>query len=388
LKVMTILGTRPEIIRLSLIIKLLDEHADHVLVHTGQNHDPRLNGLFFRELNVRHPDILLDVDNSSFGVQVGQIFSGIEAVFRKCCPDRVLILGDTNSGLSAIVARRLGVPVYHMEAGNRCHDSRVPEESNRRLIDHVSSILMPYTNRSRENLLREGIEAQNVYVTGNPIHEVIRAFRERIAASTVLSDFEVEEKKFFLVTVHRAENVDVEYRLRDLLGALSAVQERYGLPVLCSLHPRTRSRAREFGLSLNCPSVRFLEPFGFFDFVRLEQSAFCVLSDSGTVQEETCILGVPKVTLRDVTERPETIECGSNVLAGCEKEGILSAVDIVTRGSKTWRLPPEYVVPHVADTVMRIVLGASSRDFPNVVSAPHAADANLVPTVPGSEVAI
>lgn len=374
---MTILGTRPEIIRLSLITKLLDQYADHVLVHTGQNHDPRLNALFFQQLNVRRPDVFLDVDNSSFGVQVGQILSRIEPCLREHRPDRVLILGDTNSGLTAIVARRLGIPVYHLEAGNRCNDFRVPEESNRRTIDHISSILMPYTNRGRENLLREGIKAQSIFVTGNPIYEVIQHFRDRIAASDALSDFEVEERKFFLITAHRAENVDVENRLRDLLSSLVALQERYGFPVLCSLHPRTRSRARDFGICLDRPSVKFVEPFGFFDFVRLEQSAFCVLSDSGTVQEEACILGVPNVTLRDVTERPETIECGSNVLAGCEEQRILKAVDIVTRERRTWCPPSEYLVPHVADTVIRIVLGLSSYDLPEGNSLPLPISAKL-----------
>lgn len=360
---MTILGTRPEVIRLNLVVKLLDQYADHILVHTGQNYDDRLSGLFFRDLAVRQPDAFLDVGSSSFGVQVGQILSRIERYLLEYRPDRVLILGDTNSGLTAVVARRLGIPVYHMEAGNRCSDFRVPEESNRRIIDHVSSVLLPYTNRSRENLLREGIKPEDIYVTGNPIYEVIQHFADRIAASTVLSDFEVKERKFFLVTAHRAENVDVEHRLRHLLEALSSLQDRYGFPVLCSLHPRTRSRMLEFGINLDDTGVKFVEPFGFFDFVRLEQSAFCVLSDSGTVQEETCILGVPNVTLRDVTERPETIECGSSTLAGCETQRILKAVEIVTRENKIWQPPPEYLVPHVADTVIRIILGFCSHDL-------------------------
>lgn len=369
MKVMTILGTRPEIIRLSLIIKLLDQYTEHILVHTGQNYDPRLSELFFQELQVRRPDIFLNVDSSSFGVQVGQIVSRIEPIFLEHRPDRVLILGDTNSGLTAIVARRLGIPVYHMEAGNRCHDFRVPEESNRRIIDHVSSILMPYTNRSRENLLREGINAESIYVTGNPIYEVIQHFTARIAASNALSDFEVEEKNFFLVTAHRAENVDVEYRLRKLIETLVSLKEIYGFSVLCSLHPRTRARMREFAINLDRPGVRFLEPLGFFDFVRLEQSAFCVLSDSGTVQEEACILGVPSVTIRDVTERPETIECGSSVLSGCEVHTILKAVKIVTAERRSWQPPPEYLMPHVSNTVLRIVLGYCSQDIAKVESA-------------------
>jgi UDP-N-acetylglucosamine 2-epimerase (non-hydrolysing) len=357
LKIMTILGTRPEIIRLSLIIKLLDQHAEHTLVDTGQNYDDRLSGLFFRELNVRQPDVSMGVRGSSFGDQVAQILSRGEQLLLEKRPDRVLILGDTNSGLVAIVARRLGVPVYHMEAGNRCYDFRVPEEGNRRVIDHLSSVLMPYTNRSRENLLREGIAGQDIYVTGNPIYEVLQNFAEQIAASTVLSRLGVKENGFFLVTMHRAENVDIEARLRSLIDALELLHERYRLPILGSLHPRTRSKAEQFGISLGRPGLTFLEPFGFFDFIRLEQSAFCVLSDSGTVQEEACIMGVPNVTIRDVTERPETLECGSNVLAGSDAQTIVKMVSLVTQETRRWQPPDEYLAPHVANTVSKIVLG-------------------------------
>jgi UDP-N-acetylglucosamine 2-epimerase (non-hydrolysing) len=353
---MTILGTRPEIIRLSLIIKLLDEHAENILVDTGQNYDDRLSGLFFRELGVRQPDVSLKVAASCFGEQVGQILSRVELALKEHRPDRVLILGDTNSGLSAIVARRFGIPVYHMEAGNRCYDFRVPEESNRRIIDHVSSILMPYTNRSRENLLREGIAPESIYVTGNPIYEVMQRFVNEIAASKILQTLNIQQKRYFLVTMHRAENVDLEHRLRGVLEALVLLHEQFGFPILCSLHPRTRSKAEEFGLDLIHPGLSFFEPFGFFDFIRLEQSAFCVITDSGTVQEETCILRIPNVTIRDVTERPETIECGSNVLAGFDAQTIVRTVKIVTQEPKSWQPPAEYLISNVADTVARIVL--------------------------------
>lgn len=354
---MTILGTRPEIIRLSLIIKLLDEHADHLLAHTGQNYDQRLSDLFFQELHVRRPDVFLNVSGVTFGAQAGELLVRSEALFLEHQPDRLLILGDTNSGLAAITARRLGIPVYHMEAGNRCYDFRVPEESNRRIIDHLSSVLMPYTNRSRDNLLREGISSENIFVTGNPIREVMQHFAEEIAASAALTDYGVQEKLFFLVTLHRAENVDVEDRLRSFIEALALLHERYGFPVICSLHPRTRSKVKQFGVSLDRPGLRFVAPVGFFDFVRLEQSAFCVLTDSGTLQEETCILGVPNVTLRDVTERPETIECGSNVLAGCDPRTILNMVELVTQHGRTWQPPTEYLQPGIANTAVRVLLG-------------------------------
>jgi UDP-N-acetylglucosamine 2-epimerase (non-hydrolysing) len=351
-----VLGTRPEIIRLSLVIRILDELVDqHVLVHTGQNYVDQLDAIFFRELEVRAPDLHLGVRASSFAEQVAKIFTGVSDALLEHRPDRLIILGDTNSGLCALVARRFGIPVYHMEAGNRCFDDRVPEEVNRRVIDHSSSILLPYTERSRDNLLREGIEHDRIYVTGNPIKQVIDYFGEPIERSRVLQELEVEAGRYFLVTLHRAENVDRDDRLRAVLQALSELYNDYGFPVICSLHPRTRTRAQQFGIDLDMRGVRFLEPLGFFDFVRLEQSAFCLLSDSGTVQEEGCILGVPNVTLRDVTERPETVECGSNFLAGVEPDRIRRAVGFVTSRSRDWNPPPEYVQPRVAETVCRIV---------------------------------
>lgn len=359
MRIMTILGTRPEIIRLSRVIELLDLYAEHLLVHTGQNYDDRLNGLFFRELAVRKPDFFLDVKAEGFGEQVGKILARMEPLLLEHRPDRVLILGDTNSGLSAMVARRLGIPVYHMEAGNRCFDFHVPEEANRKIIDHVSSVLMPYTNRSRENLLREGIRSEKIYVTGNPIKEVIDHHQDAIRASRALSELGLQPKKYFLVTMHRAENVDVESRLRNLVEALALLHQEYDYPVVCSLHPRTRSRVGRYDINLPHSGVTFAEPFGFFDFVHLEESAFCLLTDSGTVQEEGCILGIPNVTIRDCTERPETLECGSNVLAGCEPDAILRAVKLVTEQSRTWQPPVEYLATNVAATACRIVLGSS-----------------------------
>jgi UDP-N-acetylglucosamine 2-epimerase (non-hydrolysing) len=354
---MTILGTRPEIIRLCLIIKLLDQRAEHVLVDTGQNYDDRLSGAFFRELKVRQPDVSLGVQGLTFAEQISQIFSRIDPVLQEHKPDRVLILGDTNSGLSAILAQRHGIPIYHMEAGNRCYDFRVPEEGNRRIIDHLSSVWLPYTNRSRDNLIHEGFAVQAIHVIGNPIYEVMQYFAECIANSAVLTDLKVEEKKFFLVTLHRAENVDVEGRLRGAVESLTLLHKEFGFPVLCSLHPRTRSKASQFGLDLRRPGIQFFEPFGFFDFIRLEHSAFCILSDSGTVQEEACIMRVPNVTLRDVTERPETVDCGSNVLAGCDPPVIVKMVSLVTSQTPKWQIPPEYLIPDVSEITARILLG-------------------------------
>jgi UDP-N-acetylglucosamine 2-epimerase (non-hydrolysing) len=373
MKVMTVLGTRPEIIRLSLVIKLLDRYADHILVDTGQNYDDRLSGLFFRELGVRKPDYFLDVRAGSFGEQVGQILTRIEPLLMEHKPDRLLILGDTNSGLTAVVARRLGIPVYHMEAGNRCFDFRVPEEANRRIIDHISAVLMPYTQRSRENLLREGLKSDSIFVTGNPIKEVVDCYSDAISRSEVLANIGLTARKYFLVTMHRAENVDVEPRLRNLVEALMLLHREYRFPVVCSLHPRTRAKLETFGIDIRRSGLVFTEPFGFFDFIHLERNAFCLLSDSGTVQEEACIFGVPNVTIRDVTERPETVECGSNVLAGCDPQTILRLVRMVTEQKGKWQPPAEYLVTNVAATVCRIVLGFSgSADVPDSTPQPVA----------------
>lgn len=356
MRILTVLGTRPEIIRLSGVIDLLDTYAEHVLVDTGQNYDEKLSAIFFGELGVRRPDEQLCVRGGAFGEQAGQILERSEAVLLKHRPDRILVLGDTNSGLAAIVARRLGIPVYHMEAGNRCYDDRVPEEVNRRIIDHCSSVLLPYTNRSRENLLAEGIRGANIYVTGNPIKQVLDRFSRQVESSNVLERERLSNRKYFLVTAHRAENVDDRDRLSKIVTALQALHSEYGFTVVCSVHPRTRQKLETFGISQPAPGIRFLDPVGFFDFVRLERSAFCILSDSGTVQEEACLFGVPNVSLRDVTERPETLECGSNVLAGCEPARIEEGVRVAVGNRGAWRPPVEYLAENVAETVCRIVI--------------------------------
>jgi UDP-N-acetylglucosamine 2-epimerase (non-hydrolysing) len=355
MKVMTVLGTRPEIIRLSLVIPLLDAAAEHVLVHTGQNHDDRLSGLFFRELGIREPDCHLAVRGATFGEQLGQLFMRMEPLLLEHHPDRLLILGDTNSGLTAVVARRFGIPVYHMEAGNRCYDDRVPEEVNRRVIDHSSTVLMPYTYRSRDNLVREGITTDRIYVTGNPIKEVIDHHGAAIDASDVLGRLGLSTRSYFLATMHRSENVDREDRLTGLVAAFRRLTTAYAMPMICSFHPRTRSKVEKFAVDIQGDRLRFVEPFGFFDFVKLEKEAFCVLSDSGTVQEETCLFRTPNVTIREVTERPETVDCGSNFIAGTKPDAIVRAVDFVTKRGASWTPPPEYEMPHVAEGVCRIV---------------------------------
>ncbi len=357
MKICTLFGTRPEIIRLSEIIKVLDGFCQQVLVHTGQNHDPRLSDVFFSDLKLRQPDVHLGVDASSFAEQVGQILARAGEVFARERPDRVLILGDTNSALAALVAARMGIPVFHMEAGNRCYDDRVPEEVNRRIIDHASTILMPYTERSKENLVREGIERERIFVTGNPIFEVLEAHRERIVSSSVLDRLQLTPGEYLLVTLHRAENVDESQRLEAFLAGLSAVAEDQACPVAVSVHPRTADKLQRFGLGPSSSRVRLLEPLGFLDFVKLERSARAVLSDSGTVQEECAIFHVPNVTLRDVTERPETLECGSNVLSGAAPDDILRALKLALSLGHDWQPPAEYLQPRASRAVAKIMLG-------------------------------
>jgi len=356
LKVVTILGTRPEIIRLSRIIPLLDEATEHTLVHTGQNYDPSLSDVFFTDLAVRKPDVYMGV-RGGMAEQIAGVLTHSEEILKRVMPDRLLILGDTNSGLSAMIAARMGVPVYHMEAGNRCYDDRVPEEINRRVIDHCSNVLMPYTYRSKENLVREGIDRARIYVTGNPILEVMQHYRPQIDPSDVLERLSLTRGEFFLVTLHRAENVDQQERLDSFLRGLALVADTYKKPMVVSVHPRTADVLSRYGLTPGSDRVRLMPPLGFFDFVKLETNAFCVLSDSGTVQEECCIERIPNVTLRDVTERPETIECGSNILSGADPDSILSAVRTATASSPQWTPPAEYLAEQVSRTVLRILTG-------------------------------
>ena len=299
MKVMTVLGTRPEIIRLSLLIDTLDRSAEHVVVHTGQNHDPGLSDVFFEELGVRAPDHQLRIEGEGFAERVGSILAGTARLFSAERPDRLLLLGDTDSSMSSYVAKRMGIPVLHMEAGNRCFDDRVPEEVNRRIIDQASDVLLPYTEGSRRNLLREGFDPGRVVVTGNPIKEVLEAHADAIAGSGILAELGLERDGYLLLTLHRQETVDDDERLQSVLSEINGAADRAGLPVIFSVHPRTRARIERLGLGGG--ALRMCEPFGYFDFVALQGSARCVLTDSGTVQEECCILRVPAVSYTHLT---------------------------------------------------------------------------------------
>ncbi|MNM24834.1 UDP-2,3-diacetamido-2,3-dideoxy-D-glucuronate 2-epimerase [compost metagenome] len=360
MKIMTILGTRPEIIRLSVIVPLLDRFADqHVLVHTGQNFTESLSGIFFKELGLRAPDYFLQEKQAGIGGQLAAMFGALEPILMKERPDRVLLLGDTNSALCAILAERMGIPVVHMEAGNRCYDLEVPEEKNRRVIDAVSSVNMPYTPQSKRNLIAEGMPPGRIMLTGNPIHEVMDHYRHRIESSDVLARLGLEEGSYFLVTAHRAENVDRPGPLLEIMTGLNRIAEHFGKRLICSIHPRTRSRlGNDFPLQMHS-LVEFHEPFGFFDFVSLEKNAFCAVTDSGTVQEECCLMGVPTVTVRRTTERPETVDCGSNIVSGVNAGAILRSAKLMTEMDRNWEIPEGYLAPDVSRKVVKFLLGGN-----------------------------
>ncbi|MGG3571210.1 UDP-N-acetylglucosamine 2-epimerase (non-hydrolyzing) [Bacillus gobiensis] len=357
MKIMTILGTRPEIIRLSIIIRKLDELSDqHILVHTGQNFTETLSDIFFKQLNVRKPDYVLLDRQQTLGEQLSTIFSRLEKILNENKPDKVLVLGDTNSGLSALLAERMGIPVVHLEAGNRCFDLEVPEEINRKIIDAISSFNLPYTPQSKENLVKEGIPRNRIFVSGNPIYEVLEHYKNEIQKSPILTKLSLQKDDYFLVTTHRAENVDHESRLLEIFNGINKIAEVYKKRIICSIHPRTKSRLNNKAIDIH-PLVEFHEPFGFFDFVKLEQNALCVLTDSGTVQEECCLFHVPTVTIRKTTERPETVECGSNMVSGIDAENIANCTKVMINQPKTWAIPEGYNRNDVSDRVIKLVLG-------------------------------
>lgn len=359
LKVMTVVGTRPEIIRLSRVMSALDRHFDHVIVHTGQNYDFELNEVFFQDLGLRKPDHFLNAAGGAASETIGQIIVAFDKVLASDSPDAVLILGDTNSCLAAIPAKKKKIPVFHMEAGNRCFDQRVPEEVNRRIVDHVADINLTYSDIAREYLLREGLPPDRIIKTGSPMFEVLNFYRSAIEGSDILSRMDVSAQAYFLVSAHREENVDSEPQIRRLTASLNAIAERYQKPILVSTHPRTRNRIEQFGLEFH-PLVRLLKPFGFLDYNALQIGALAVLSDSGTINEESSILNFPAVNLRDAHERPEGMEEAAVMMTGMSPERILQALEILAtqgRGEhRTLRQVADYSMPNVSEKVVRIIL--------------------------------
>jgi len=365
-KVMTVVGTRPEIIRLSEVIKRLDATVDHVLVHTGQNYDYELNEIFFEELGLRKPDHFLEVDTSSLGRVLGEVLIKTEQVLLQERPDAFLVLGDTNSCIAAVIAKRMRIPVYHMEAGNRCFDENVPEETNRRMIDHVADFNLVYTEHARRNLLAEGIHPRRILLTGSPMNEVLAAQRSAIDASDVLKRLGLEEGGYFLVSAHREENVDNPARLSALLDCLEAVVDEYDLPVLVSTHPRTRSRLEAAGREV--ADVRFHKPLGFHDYNHLQLKARCVLSDSGTIAEESSLLGFPALTLRDSIERPEALDTGSIIMTGLDSDDVVSAIAVamlaVPRLKGVCRPTPEdYLINNTSERTVNFILSTARRHY-------------------------
>lgn len=362
LKVMTILGTRPEIIRLARVIPALDRYTDHMMVHTGQNYDFELNELLYQDLDLRAPDIALGVDASSLGSVLGNILIAAEKVFAHHRPEAVLILGDTNSAIAAVMAKRMKIPVYHMEAGNRSFDANVPEEVNRKLVDCISDFNLVYTEHARRHLLSEGFPHRRIYLTGSPMGEVLAHHADKIENSNALERLDLEPNQYILASIHREENVDSPASLSALLNALQKAHQRFGLPVLVSTHPRTRKRLETLGVEDNYAGIQFAKPFGFIDYNRLQQDAFCVLSDSGTITEEAALLGFPAVTLRNAIERPEGMDTGSIVVTGMDAEVIVQAIATVTDYFARNQQPPvpaDYQIGNVSQRVVHLITGTA-----------------------------
>jgi len=357
LKLMTILGTRPEIIRLSATIKACDMYFDHILVHTGQNYDYALNQIFFEELGLRKPDHYLDCAGNNLGTTMGNIIAKSYAVLQQERPDALLILGDTNSALAAIPAKRLKVPIFHMEAGNRCFDQNVPEEINRKIVDHISDINLPYTEHSRRYLLAEGFRKEHIFVTGSPMPEVLHKYMDKIVCSEVLKKLGLEAGKYIIVSAHREENIDDEANFISLMGAINNIAERYQMPVIYSTHPRSLKFIEQRQFKFH-PLVRNLEPFSFSDYNKLQLNSYCVLSDSGTLSEESAILGFAAVLIRTSTERPEVLDKGSIVIGGINGNHIEQAIDMAVEmrdNQEPTVLAPDYMDANVSIKVVKII---------------------------------
>lgn len=365
LKIATILGTRPEIIRLSRVMARLDRYADQVIVHTGQNWDYELNEVFFNDLGVRKPDYFLGVGGGSLGETLAGIIAETEKVLVAEKPDAVLILGDTNSAISAIIARRLKIPIYHMEAGNRSFDRNVPEETNRRLVDHIADFNLVYTEHARRHLLAEGLEHRRINLTGSPMREVLEHYRPQIEASDVLSRLGLSPGGYFIASLHREENVDNQARLSVLVEALNALAQIHSLPIILSTHPRTRKRLEAFGLSFDA-RVHDAKPFGFHDYNKLQMNAFCAISDSGTIAEESAILGFPAITPRDAIERPEALDTGTIIMTGVSVDGVIGGVEAAVemfreraQAGLPQPIPEGYMVTNTSERVTALILGTA-----------------------------
>jgi len=362
LKILTVVGTRPEIIRLSRVMSLLDENVNHIIAHTGQNYDYELNGIFYQDLGLRKPDFFLDVDVSSLEATVGDIIKKSGELLRREEPDALLVLGDTNSCLSAYMAKRLHIPVFHMEAGNRCFDFNVPEEINRRIIDHIADFNLVYTEHARRHLLSEGIPHRRIYLTGSPMNEVLTYYRSSIESSGILETLKLVKGNYFMVSVHREENVDNPGNLIKILGILSQLAETYNVPVIVSTHPRTKKRLEQADTVLMDSRIQFLKPFGFTDYVHLQMNALCTVSDSGTISEESSIMNFPAISLRNSMERPEAQDAGTITLTGFDPDIVLGSVRTTITEFKARRfkqVPVDYQIQDTSWRVLKLVYGLS-----------------------------
>jgi UDP-N-acetyl-L-fucosamine synthase len=362
LKVITILGTRPEIIRLSMVMPLFDKYLNHITVHTGQNYDYELNRIFYEDLNLRKPDYYLDVNTNSLGHVLGETLIKIEEVFAKEKPDAVLILGDTNASIAAMMAKRMRIPIYHMEAGNRSFDLNVPEEINRRIIDHTADFNLVYTEHSRRHLLSEGLSHRHIYLTGSPMFEVLNFYKNRIKESDILKKLNLTEKEYIIVSSHREENVDKTEYLTNIILSLNNLAEKYNFPIIVSTHPRTQKQLNKLESLEIDKRIQFLKPFGFFDYNSLQVNALCSISDSGTISEESAILKFPAITIRSSMERPEALDTGSIILTGLDPDLIVEAVGLVVDEHSTQKqisIPDEYKIENTSWRVLKLIMGTS-----------------------------
>jgi len=360
LRVMTIVGTRPEIIKLSEVIKELDRHVDHIIVHTGQNYDYELNGVFFENLDVRKPDIFLEAVRGTPSETIGDIIAKIDRVFAETEPDAILVYGDTNSCLSVIPAKKRKIPIFHMEAGNRCFDQRVPEEVNRKIVDHLSDINLPLSEHARDYLVAEGIKPETIIKTGSPMAEVLFANMAQIEASKILEIEDLEPNKYIIMSIHREENVDSSNNFADLLDSINALADKYKFPIIISTHPRTQKKLKEIGFNNTNSIIRFSKPYGFHDYNKLQINAFCVISDSGTIAEEGSILNLPAVTIRQAHERPEGMDETTVIMSGLTRNRVLQSVDIASRHNsmpdRVIKPVSDYQVDNVSKKVLRIII--------------------------------
>ena len=362
MKVVTILGTRPEIIRLSLTMKLLDKFVNHKIIHTGQNYDYELNEVFFKDLELRKPDYFLDINTNSLGSIYGDTIIKSEEILNNENPDAVLILGDTNSSIAGIIAKRLQIPLYHVEAGNRSFDQNVPEEINRKIIDHIADFNIVYSERSRQHLIAEGYPHKKIYLCGSPINEIFENYKNKLKESTILNELKLERGDYFLASIHRQENVDLKENLINILDILNAVAEKYNVKIIVSTHPRTQERINALKNIEMDKRIEFLKPFGFFDYLTLQQNSKAVISDSGTVSEESAILDFPAITLRKSMERPEAMDAGSIILTGLDKETVLMSLNVVMAQHKidlANETPKEYEVKNTSWRILKLILGTS-----------------------------